>query len=132
MREEDYNTPYDDLSTYKSRSALGKPLAHRILGGAEEYDIRYFENRTVGISARAQDAVATLNKVLHSLKRPIMVLAGDFIGSANNECIHNKEIHQVNNPAAQKERWLMKTVNVKLLTSHAPHIIAGSERIVNG
>lgn len=132
LRKTEYNTPFDDLTTISGNLEMGDAPNHPILGGATEYDIRYFERRTVGISEQARKAINILNKTLHRIKFPIHVLPGVFIGSANNECIHNKEIRLISNPSELKHRWLMKTVNVKNLEQHAKHIIPGRKRIIAG
>lgn len=69
---------------------------------------------------------------LHALKCRLLILKGDFIGSANNECIHNKEVIQLRDEKAVENRWLMKTVNVKFLDTHKTHMRQGEIRIVNG
>lgn len=132
LKLKEYHTPFDDLSTHDSVVELNEADIHKVLGRAEEYDISFFENRTVGLTARARNAVTELTKALHLLKQSLMVLPGSFIGSANNECLHNKEIHHIENIQTQKTRWLMKTVNVKSLGLHNQYFVQGSERIVNG
>ncbi|MBO1349884.1 MAG: hypothetical protein EBE86_022015 [Hormoscilla sp. GUM202] len=103
-----------------------------MLGGAESYDIRFFENRTIGINKKAQEAIAEVVRALHILKKPLLILKGDFIGSANNECIHNKDVVHIGNEKAVYNRWLMKTVNVKSLDAHKTHMRNGEIRIVDG
>lgn len=132
LRETEYNTPFDDLTTVSGNLKMGDAPDHPVLGGATEYDIRYFERRTVGTTERAQRAIEILNNTLHRVKTPIHVLPGVFIGSANNECIHNKEVRLINNPPELKNRWLMKTVNVNSLDQHARHVIPGKKRIIAG
>lgn len=132
LRKEEFHTPFDDLTLASKNLAMGEAPKHRILGGATEYDIRFFENRTVGLTDGAKTAVKKLAETLHRLKEPVFVDAGTFIGSANNECIHNKEVRNVRNPEDLKNRWLMKTVNVASLDKHEQHIIAGSRCIVAG
>lgn len=132
LKEERFYTPYDDLTLSSSNKALGRAPNHRILGGAATYDIRFFENRTVGIDAAAQELVDEVVRGLHALKRRLLILKGDFIGSANNECIHNKEVVRIGDQNAVTNRWLMKTVNVKSLDAHKSHMKEREVRIVNG
>lgn len=132
LRQEVFYTPYDDLTLSSSNKALGRAPVHKILGGAEDYDIRFFENRTEGTTAPAKEAVQEIIRALHLLKLRVLILAGDFIGSANNECIHNKEVINVRDERAAENRWLMKTVNVKFLDMHKTHMRGGEVRIVNG
>jgi hypothetical protein len=105
---------------------------HRILGGAEDYDIRFFENRTKGINPEAQEAIDEVVRMLHELKKRLLILKGDFIGSANNECIHNKEVVRIGDEATVTNRWLMKTVNVQTLDAHKKYILKGEVRIIKG
>jgi hypothetical protein len=132
LRESEFNTPFDDLTTISGNLKMGSAPDHPVLGGATDYDIRYFECRTVGTTERARGAIEVLNRTLHSVKTPIHVLPGVFIGSANNECIHNKEVRLISNPQELRNRWLMKAVNVNNLDQHAKHVIPGKKRIIAG
>jgi len=132
LRQEIFMTPYDDLTLSSSNVELGTPPNHPILGGATDYDIRFFENRTSGITPEAQEAVDEVIRTLHQLKKRLLVLKGDFIGSANNECIHNKEVIHIGDEAAVTNRWLMKTVNVRSLDAHKSHMCEREVRIING
>jgi L-asparagine oxygenase len=132
LREEEFLTPYDDLTLASNNLAMGEAPKHRILGGATEYDIRFFEKRTIGLTDRAKTALERLTETLHKLKEPVFVDAGAFIGSANNECIHNKEVRNVTSPEDVRNRWLMKTVNVASLDKHEQHMMPGSRHIVAG
>lgn len=132
LREPIFYTPYDDLTLSSSNKELDRAPNHPILGGTESYDIRFFENRTEGVTDDAKEAVEEIVKSLHTLKQRLHILKGDFIGSANNECIHNKEVIRIGDEAAVNNRWLMKTVNVKYLDLHKAHMCEGEIRIVNG
>lgn len=132
LRKPLYNTPYDDLTLASSKVKLGTAPNHPILGGSAAHDIRFFENRTRGITPEAQVAVEEVTGLLHRLKRRLLIRRGDFIGSANNECIHNKEVVKVGDEAGLVNRWLMKTVNVRSLDSHKQHMREGEIRIVHG
>ena len=132
LRAERFYTPYDDLTLSSSNKELGRAPKHQILGGAAEYDIRFFENRTVGVDEEAQELVDEIVKALHTLKLRLLILKGDFIGAANNECIHNKEVVRIRDESAVTNRWLMKTVNVKSLDDHKTHMMDQEIRIING
>lgn len=132
LREERFHTPYDDLTLSSSNKKLGPAPNHPILGGATGHDIRFFENRTVGIDAQAQELVDEVVRALHVLKKRLLILKGDFVGSANNECIHNKEVGRISDEGAVMNRWLMKTVNVRSLDMHRVHMLPSEDRIVNG
>jgi L-asparagine oxygenase len=132
LREEEFLTPYGDIILASNNLAMKEASTHKVLGGATEYDIRFFEKRTIGLTDRAKAALEKLTETLHKLKEPLFVDAGVFIGSANNECIHNKEVRNVANPEDLKNRWLMKTVNLASLDIHQQHMMAGSRYIVAG
>lgn len=132
LREERFHTPYDDLTLSSSNRKLDKAPVHRILGGANNHDIRFFENRTVGVDPEAQEMVEEVVRALHALKKRLLILKGDFIGAANNECVHNKEVVRVTDEDAVFNRWLMKTVNVRSLDTHKKHMVSSEIRIVNG
>lgn len=132
LRETEFYTPYDDLTALSSNRKLSRAPNHPILGGAEEYDIRFFENRTEGITDRGREAVREVIRALHTLKQRLLILKGDFIGSANNECIHNKEVAKIGDESAVYTRWLMKTVNVKSLDLYKEYLREREVRIING
>ncbi|MBN2900175.1 MAG: hypothetical protein JXO44_15520 [Clostridia bacterium] len=127
-----FYTPFDDLTMHNSTIQLDKADVHQILGGATPTDIRFFENRTEGQTKEARMAVARLIEVIHLRKKRVLIQAGDLLGSANNDCLHNKEFGILRDHNALKERWLMKTVNVRSLHEHLSHFIDTRPRIVNG
>ena len=86
----------------------------------------------MGINGAAQELVDEVVRALHALKKRLLILKGDFIGSANNECIHNKEVVRIGDEGAITSRWLMKIVNVKSLDAHKEHMMAKDVRIING
>lgn len=132
LRENLFYTPFDDLSTHKSHVQLGEADIHPVLGGVTPTDIRYFENRTKGINETAEASIAKLKQAIHDVKVPVFVSPGLFMGAANNDCLHNKEIRNISNQEALKSRWLMKTVNVRNLNDHSKHFVQGKKNIVAG
>ncbi len=132
LRRNEFYTPFDDLTMYKSAVQLGEADLHPILGGATPTDIRFFENRTEGQTPEARRAVELLIDVLHRLKKRVLIQPGDLLGSANNDCLHNKDVGTIRDEKALKERWLMKTVNVRSLRDHHAHFVEGRPRIVQG
>lgn len=132
LRREEFHTPYDDLTMHNSKVRLGEADVHPVLGGATPTDIRFFENRTRGLTPRASRAVEALIAALHKLKKRVQILPGDLVGAANNDCLHNKDVGLVRDPEAQRNRWLMKTVNVRSLAQHAKYLADDRPRIVNG
>ncbi|HHQ6538464.1 TPA: hypothetical protein ACSTJY_003856 [Serratia fonticola] len=127
-----YYTPFDDLSVHKSVITLGEADIHPILGGVKPTDIRFFENRTRGTNEYGDRAIAELRRALHAVKTPVFIAPGLFMGAANNDCLHNKEIHEINEANDLKNRWLMKTVNVRDLSEHQQHFVQGKNNIVAG
>ncbi|MED7787867.1 hypothetical protein [Francisella sp. 19X1-34] len=126
-----FNTPFDDLSTYKSNVPLGKSDIHNILD-KESLDIKFFENRTTSDDKDGREVIRKLIKALHKVKINIHLRPGDLIGSANNFSVHCKSILSISNPDMLKQRWLMKTVNVDDYDKHKKyhynniqHLIAG-------
>lgn len=128
----DFYTPFDDLTKDGQAVALGDAARHPVLGGASEWDIRLFENRTIGLTPQAQQALYAVVALLHKHKRRLRVMPGILMGEANNASIHCKEVIHFENEADLRNRWLQKTVNVRSLDLHARHMVPGSERIVNG
>jgi hypothetical protein len=127
-----FHTPFDDLSVAGANAELGTADVHPVIGGASEYDIRVFENRTIGLTPEAQQALYAVVRLLHRNKKRFRILPGRFLGEANNESIHCKEVVHYDDPADLRTRWLQKTVNVADLSQHARHFVPDRERTVNG
>lgn len=127
-----FYTPFDDLTKAGGRVVLGDAEKHQVIGGAAEYDIRVFENRTVGLTVEAQTALYQLVKVMHRNKLRYHILPGSFLGEANNESIHCKEIVEVGDWDGLQHRWLQKTVNVRDPDVHRQHLVEGTDYLVNG
>jgi hypothetical protein len=129
LRAEEYHTPYDDL-TVAGKLDLGEPEPHPVL--SEELNLRFFENRTHGTTAGAQRAVQRLIDALHRHKARVQLQPGDFLSEHNNFSIHCKEVVRVQDPDAQRARWIIKTVNVDDLAAHERHYVPGRRGIVAG
>jgi L-asparagine oxygenase len=127
-----FHTPYDDLSTYKSLVELGEANRHAILPHQHSHEIRFFENRTQGLTPRAEELISKLVRLVHQYKVGIHLRPGDLIASQNNYSLHCKEILALNNEYLAKKRWLMKTVNVADYKQIIPHAVEGKEWLVNG
>ncbi|ANN68661.1 hypothetical protein [Bordetella bronchialis] len=132
LRREEFHTPYDDLTMHNSKVRLGEADVHPVLGGATPTDLRFFENRTRGLTPRASRAIDAVVIALHKLKQRVRILPGDLVGAANNDCLHNKDVGLVRDADALRNRWLMKTVNVRSLAQHAQYFAEDRPRIVNG
>jgi hypothetical protein len=132
LRLHEFHTPYDDLTMHNSKIKLGEAEVHPVLGGATPTDIRFFENRTRGLTPRAGQAIETLIAALHRLKKRVQILPGILVGAANNDCLHNKDVGLVRDENALRHRWLMKTVNVRSLSQHAEYFAEDRPRVVNG
>lgn len=130
LREVEFYTPFDDLSVKGGNKELGRAADHPVLSG--DYDLRYFENRTVGISPRAKQAVDRLNEALHAVKRRVHMMPGDFVSLYNNFSVHSKELHKIADPEALAQRWIIKTVNVDDLAAHEQHYLPDAYGVVNG
>ena len=130
FRKIQFYTPFDDLTVISGNHDVGEPEHHPIISG--ENDIRYFENRTVGIDKRTNDLVARFNTILHKVKKRVQMCPGDFIGVANNHSVHGKEIGNLQVPDEAWGRWSMKTVNVDSVELHRKHWVAGSNYLITG
>jgi L-asparagine oxygenase len=130
LREVEFHTPYDDLTVAQTNVELEEAPPHPVL--SDDVDLRFFEGRTVGLTARAELAIAELTETLHALKARVLLMPGDFLSEHNNFSIHCKEIVHVHDEDALKTRWIIKTVNVDDLTSHQQHFLPDRHAIVNG
>ncbi|MEU1176831.1 hypothetical protein ABZ464_04135 [Streptomyces sp. NPDC005820] len=130
LRSNEFYTPFDDLTVMGGSLELGEADKHPVIGG--EDDLRYFENRTVGVTDRAKALVPRVNEVLHALKRRVFIGPGDFVITYNNHTVHAKEVVTVGDPDALRTRWIIKTVNVDDLEPHRPHLVPGTEHLING
>ena len=94
--------------------------------------MRYFENRTVGRTPEGQRLLDKLREILHQVKIPVFISPGDFVCVFNNYAVHAKEIVEIADEEALKQRWIIKTVNVDRLSDHAAHLIPGTTHLING
>jgi hypothetical protein len=132
LRQPRYHTPHDVISTYQSKVEIGDGEIHPILGGSTPNEMRFFENRTKGRDEEAEQAVNLLAKTLHELKTAVFIGKGDFLGAANNDCLHNREHAKIVDQEALKNRWLMKTVTLSRPEALMHHFVQGRFFVVNG
>lgn len=129
LRARDFHTPFDDLSV-AGKKALGDADRHAVLGLAG--DLRYFENRTRGLTPQGEAVLAKLDTVLHELKERVFIEPGDFVITYNNHTIHAKEVVHVEDEELLKTRWILKTVNVDSVAPHLAHLVPGTDYLVDG
>ncbi|MEU8995617.1 hypothetical protein AB0C95_12555 [Streptomyces caniferus] len=133
LRSPEFYTPFDDLSTMGGgRVQLGEADMHPIIGGRGPEDLRFFENRTVGVTDAAKAIVPKVAATLHALKQRVFIEPGDFVITYNNHTIHAKEVVNVGDPEALQSRWIIKTVNVDDMTPHQEHLVPGTDHLING
>ncbi|MCX5399494.1 hypothetical protein [Streptomyces sp. NBC_00102] len=130
LRSPQFYTPFDDLTVMGGSLELGEADKHPIIGG--EDDLRYFENRTRGLTEEAIAIVPKVSAVLHALKQRVFVEPGDFVITYNNHTVHAKEVLEVRRPDDLRTRWILKTVNVDDLAPHEQHFMPGTSHLVNG
>ncbi len=130
LREAKFYTPFDDLTTKAGSYDVGEAALHPII--SDDYDIRYFENRTKGTDDESQNLVKLVKARLHEFKACVQMLEGDFICVANNYSVHGKEVGELKNPNLAWERWTIKTVNVSSIEPYRDRMVAGSDYLVQG
>lgn len=130
LRQKAFYTPYDDLTTRTNNVDVGRAADHPVLSGA--HDLRFFENRTVGLNVEAEAALQKLVQVLHSTKKRVLMRPGDFVSISNNLSLHGKEMGAIRDENARKIRWSMKTVNVYSCAPYLKHYVDGTDYLVNG
>ncbi len=130
LRSPQFYTPFDDLTVMGGTLELGEADRHPIIGG--EDDLRYFENRTIGVTDAARAIVPKVSATLHALKQRVFIEPGDFVITYNNHTVHAKEVVKVRKPEELCSRWIIKTVNVDDLEPHAQHFMPGTRHLVNG
>ncbi|MFF5675067.1 hypothetical protein ACFY8S_34005 [Streptomyces hygroscopicus] len=128
----EFITPHDDLTSAGGYDLAEEAQQHPILGGDGSMDLRFFEKRTVGASPRAQEAVDELLRVIHAVKTPVNIQSGDFVGAANNACLHNREVSEIKDLEQLRGRWLIKTASIDSLDSIRSYLVPGSVRVVKG
>jgi hypothetical protein len=129
LRSPAFYTPFDDLSVVGSRE-LGEADKHPVLGPIG--DLRYFENRTHGLSSAAEQALVKLDEALHALKQRVFIEPGDFVITYNNFTIHAKEVVKVADEEKLRTRWIIKTVNVDSIAPHLAHLVPGTDYLIDG
>lgn len=130
LRRPDFYTPFDDLTVKGGSLELGEADRHPIV--SEEFNIRFFENRTVGLTPEAERLVPRVAEMLHRFKRRVFIEPGDFVVTYNNHTVHAKEVVSVGDPEALKTRWILKTVNVDDVAPHREHLMDGTDHLVVG
>lgn len=134
LREPNFYTPYDDLSTYGDKEGrLGSAAMHPVLQG--DVDLVYFENRTITDTDEGTRAIAKLKDALHALKTRVLMKPGDFVSCANHTSLHGKDVDVIRDSYQQKIRWSIKTVNLSNLERHRQHFkvyVPGEYAIVDG
>ncbi|ROS05526.1 hypothetical protein EDC56_1060 [Sinobacterium caligoides] len=125
-----FYTPFDDLTTKAGSYNVGEADHHPII--SDGYDIRYFENRTVGLDDKSNQLVEKMKSRLHEMKKRVQMIDGDFIGVANNFSVHGKEVGNLTQPDLAWNRWTMKTVNVTSIEPHRKNMLSGSNYVVQG
>ncbi|MGW5237908.1 hypothetical protein ACWEOW_03155 [Monashia sp. NPDC004114] len=129
LRSRDFYTPFDDLSVEGSK-VLGEADRHPVLGPIG--DLRYFENRTRGLTPAAERVLVKLDEALHALKQRVFIEPGDFVVTYNNFTIHAKEVVKVADEEKLRTRWIIKTVNVDSIAPHLPHLVPGTDYLIDG
>lgn len=129
-RKIQFYTPFDDLTVLSGKHKVGEADNHPIISG--DNDIRFFENRTIGIDEHSNQLVKKINNIMHKVKKRVQMMPGDFIGCANNYSVHGKEVGAINAPDEAWQRWTMKTVNVDSIDPHTRHIVPGSNHLIVG
>lgn len=129
LRQPVFYTPFDDLTTKTGNVKLGRAADHAVVA---QVDIRFFENRTQGLNDAAKRAVEELRGALHANKHRVLMRPGDFVSISNNLSLHGKEIGRIRDESAQRKRWSIKTVNVHSIAPHLPHVVPGSDYLING
>lgn len=124
LRKKQFCTLYSRDAQFQSGDEC-----YAILSG--DINLRYFENYTRGGGERAQAAVEQLNKILHTVKRRVLMVPGDFVSLHNHTSLHGKEVHQVVDEAQLKMRWLIKTYNVDNLEDYAQYFVKGQYGVVD-
>lgn len=130
LRSSEFYTPFDDLTVKGGSLELGDADKHPIV--SEIHNVRYFENRTVGLTDRAEALIPKVTETLHRHKQRVFVEPGDFVVTYNNHTVHAKEIVQIGDIDALRTRWILKTVNVDDLAPHQEHFMPGTHHLVLG
>ena len=125
-----FHTPFDDLTVSAKNVELGEAEKHAVI--IDSGDIRFFENRTIGLDEEASVALQKLVTLLHARKRRVLLQPGDFVAIQNNWSLHGKELGQIAEPELLPTRWMIKTVNVFDPASCRAHLMPGSSYLVNG
>lgn len=129
-RQARFTTPFDDLTIAGGNVEVGAAAAHPLLVG--DFDLRLFEDRTVGLDDEAEALLADVVARVHAVKRGINVGPGDFVITCNNHCVHAKELVHVADEEALRTRWIIKTVNVDALAPHSSAMVDGVPYLVRG
>lgn len=130
LMEEQFYTPYDDVSMRDMGSVLGRAKNHAAVIGDSE--IKVFEGRTMGLTPEAQAALDTLIEGLHANKLLHIGRPGDCVSFSNMHVIHGREVRQLRDIDSLSRRWLIKTHNVYSLQGFSEYFLPEQYGVVNG
>ena len=130
LARHEFHTPKDCSKKSVDNAKLSNVKAHPIL--SDQLNIGFLENRTFGLTDRAKLAVEALIHSLHKNKKCVQMIKGDFIGMCNNLLLHGREVREIGDVEALKQRWTMKSANVSSIAAHSKHLVPGSSYMING
>lgn len=121
------------------------PEVVSVMGGAEgvvpsmgpiyfpdrRWKFEYFEGRTTTALPEGMDAIRRLDAVLHRTKRHLVLEPGDLAAVSNNHGTHCREVINIQDMAAHRQRWLIKTYNVEDLSMYGSTLVTGMPRTAN-
>jgi L-asparagine oxygenase len=130
LKSKDFYTPFDDLTVSSGNKVMGDADKHAVLQA--DNDIRFFENRTIGLTPKSIAAVTRLIEILKDKRKRVHMCPGDFISIHNNWSLHGKELGQIREQEIMRTRWMIKTVNIYNPEVFKNHLFAGTDYLVNG
>lgn len=125
-------TPHDDLPMSSNVIELGEEKRHKLLNN--KTDFVYFETRTMGVTMEYQKILNNFKKSVDRNIKRVSLKKRDFVSIHNDFSIHGKNIVKINNYNTAVQRWLIKSLNLKIETrdSYCNNGYISNEGVIQG
>lgn len=130
LRQPYFITPFDDYSRDSNENQTESDV-HAILEGRQ--NLRYYDTRTTYTKNAPIEAIEALlslkNAIMVAQKDHIHIKMGDLFVFPNQAGLHNREIIEVADSEAARDRWILKTYNFSDQESMEKHLSSFYEEL---
>jgi len=120
-----FHSPRETIHVYGGQAEGFTPRKPVVVSDRGYTFLAYFEGNTTSDSKEGRAALECLNQILHSLGDPVFLTERSLVAVSNNTAMHARHVAEINDLAAHRNRWLLKTWNVDEVAPHAAHLMPG-------